>query len=62
MKCIGFGPYEGKCENEAGTPQTPYWCQRCDDLRVQHISKRFDQLIDESAAYGIDCPNGRCEY
>lgn len=58
MKCIGFGPFEGHCENEAGTPRTPYWCQRCDDLRIEQISKRFDELT----AYGNDCPGGRCEF
>ena len=60
MKCIGFGSFEGKCDNEAGTVRTPYWCQRCDDLRVKHISKRFDQLVDESTVYGNDCRDGKC--
>ena len=35
-KCIGFGKYEGKCENKAGgmmKPMSPLWCDRCEKLR-----------------------------
>lgn len=64
MKCIGFGPHEGKCDNEAGTARTPYWCQRCDDLRVKHISRRLEsiKIVDETQVYGNECPSGRCEF
>lgn len=44
MRCIGFGQHEGNCENEAGTERTAHWCQRCDDMRIDHISKRFDEM------------------
>jgi len=41
-KCRGFGEYEHKCTNE--TNRNPYWCDRCDELRLDHISKRFDEI------------------
>lgn len=44
--CVGFGPYEGKCENEAGTPWTPYWCPRCDKLRKEHISEQLEGILN----------------
>lgn len=43
-KCLGFGEFERKCENEAGSAWGPYWCQRCDELRMNHISARFDEI------------------
>jgi hypothetical protein len=46
MKCIGFGKYEGKCNNKAGTKWSPYWCKRCNKLRLAHIDKRF--VIDKA--------------
>lgn len=48
MKCIGFGPYEGKCDNEAGTVRTPYWCQRCDDMRIEHIDRQFERIAERT--------------
>lgn len=47
MKCMGFGEYKGKCENEAGTPWTPHWCMRCDELRREHITKQIDKMLAE---------------
>jgi hypothetical protein len=44
-KCIGFGEFEGKCGNDAGTAWTPYWCLRCDRLRRAHISAQFEKLV-----------------
>lgn len=44
MKCIGYGPYEDKCENEAGTPWSPYWCSRCNALRMEAIAKQFEEI------------------
>jgi hypothetical protein len=38
--CLGFGPHEGKCTNAAG-PRSPYWCDRCEDLRREHITKQL---------------------
>lgn len=42
-RCAGFGVHTGKCTNRAGCEWTPYWCERCNDLRMNHISS---QLID----------------
>lgn len=47
--CIGFGEYEGKCQNEAGTPWTPYWCPRCDALRRGHISAQLEAIMQKHA-------------
>lgn len=43
-KCLGFGEYEGKCTNVAGTKWSPHWCERCNKLRFGHIDKRMDAL------------------
>ena len=45
MKCVGFGEYEDICTNEAGTPWTPYWCARCDEIRKESISKNFEDMV-----------------
>jgi len=48
MKCIGFGEFEGHCQNEAGgrmLPKSKYWCDRCEKLRREHISNQFDNLL-----------------
>ena len=52
MKCIGFGEFQGKCLNVAGTKWSPYWCERCNKLRFDHIdnwfkeiTKRFDEKM-----------------
>lgn len=44
MKCIGFGEYEGKCTNEVDEKINPYWCPRCNKLRIEHIDKQFDEI------------------
>lgn len=44
MKCIGFGQFEGQCKNEAGTPWTPYWCDRCDEIRRSRITKQLEVM------------------
>lgn len=44
MRCLGFGEFEGKCQNEAGTSASPFWCPRCDGLRRDHISKQLDEI------------------
>jgi len=44
MKCIGFGEYEKKCDNQAGSRHSKHWCQRCDNLRLAHIDKRFKEI------------------
>jgi hypothetical protein len=44
--CIGYGEFEGKCTNEAGTPWTPYWCKRCDEIRRKTITKQLKEISD----------------
>ena len=46
--CIGFGKYEGKCKNIAGTPFSDHWCPRCDLIRRKKISK---QLLEISNSF-----------
>ena len=62
--CIGFGEYEGKCQNEAGTPWTPYWCPRCDELRRKHISDQLDAMEKKMMGlFGKEVRNdGRRDY
>ncbi len=43
-KCIGFGEFLGKCENEAGTRWSPHWCERCNKLRLDHITNSFEKI------------------
>jgi len=44
-KCIGFGEFERKCENIAGTKGSPHWCERCNKLRLEHIDKRLQECL-----------------
>ena len=44
MKCIGFGEFEGKCDNVAGTKWSPHWCERCNKLRFDQIDNRFKEI------------------
>ena len=44
--CLGFGPYESKCPNPTG-PRSPYWCDRCEDLRREHITKQLEAIRDD---------------
>jgi hypothetical protein len=43
--CIGFGEFTGKCSNDAGTPWTPLWCLRCDELRRAAITKQLEGIV-----------------
>lgn len=43
-KCIGYGEYQGKCNNPAGTKWSPYWCERCNKLRLDHITKSLGNI------------------
>ena len=43
-KCIGYGEFEGKCTNKAGTKWSPYWCERCNKLRLECISEQLKLL------------------
>jgi len=47
MKCIGYGIYRGKCSNQAGTPWTPYWCKRCDEIRKKTVTKQLKEIGKE---------------
>jgi hypothetical protein len=47
-QCIGYAEFEGTCSNEAGTPWTPLWCLRCDEIRRATITQ---QLQDIRAAF-----------
>lgn len=49
-RCLGFGEFEGICENEPGTPWTPHWCPRCDELRKDHITNQLAQISQRMAA------------
>ena len=53
MKCLGYGPYEGKCDNKAGTPWTKYWCPRCDELRREAITKQLEGLLTPEKSGGL---------
>jgi hypothetical protein len=44
--CIGYGEFEGKCENAAGTPWTPLWCLRCDKIRRATIGNQLEGILD----------------
>lgn len=44
-QCVGFGDFEGKCTNKPGTPWTPFWCDRCDKLRREYITKNLEQIL-----------------
>lgn len=47
--CIGYGAMEGKCENEAGTPWTPYWCLPCDEERRATITADLQGIVEAFA-------------
>lgn len=52
--CIGFGEHEGKCHAVAGTAWSPHWCERCNKLRLDHITKRLESLAKPSEQEGQD--------
>ncbi len=43
--CIGYGEFEGKCNNIAGTKWSPHWCEKCNKLRLDHIDKSMNKLM-----------------
>jgi hypothetical protein len=47
MICIGYGEYENKCTNEAGTKWSPYWCSRCNDLRMKRIGEQINTIMSK---------------
>ena len=44
-KCQGYGEFKGKCENVAGCPHTPYWCKRCNVIRMDTITKQLEDIV-----------------
>jgi len=53
-RCIGFGEYEGKCEAVAVHPPGPksYWCERCEQLRREHIGKQLEKMVKRNQGRG----------
>lgn len=49
-QCIGYGPWRGCCTNDAGTPWTPHWCPRCDELRRAMILLQLAAIQNEAPA------------
>lgn len=46
--CIGYGEYRNKCTNIIVNPKrNPYWCERCDQLRINHITKMLNEMKQE---------------
>ncbi len=43
-RCIGFGIYEGKCSNQINKARSEYWCNRCENLRRDHITKQLEKI------------------
>lgn len=43
LQCLGFGEFENHCEAKAG-PVNPFWCDRCNKLRMEHLGKQFEKL------------------
>lgn len=41
---------EPDCDRPAGTLWGPHWCPECDAVRLDRISRRFDQIADEMEA------------
>ena len=57
-KCIGFGEFDRRCENMAGP--NPYWCPRCDALRLQHLDKRFEEITARLANQDFEWKQQEC--
>ena len=48
--CIGFGEFDGKCDQPAGSSHSELWCQRCDDLRLAALTRQFAEI---GAHFGV---------
>ncbi len=48
--CIGYGPYEGRCDNvvERGKSlkSNDLWCERCERLRMETINAKLHRMLD----------------
>ena len=49
--CIGYGEFERRCQNPAGSRHSDLWCQRCDDLRMASLNRDFAKI---RTAFGLD--------
>lgn len=49
--CIGFGEFDGACKNSAGSSHSDLWCQRCDDLRLEHLDRQFAEVEKSFATH-----------
>lgn len=53
MRCIGWGEFESKCNNQAGhhdepgLPCNPIWCKRCDILRTVYIEEQLTKMTKD---------------
>ena len=45
--CIGYGDLRGKCENPAGTKWSPFWCESCNQQRLESISAKLAVLAED---------------
>jgi hypothetical protein len=47
MRCIGYGEFEKKCNNTANKKTSPsgYWCQRCEQIRRDTITKSLQDFV-----------------
>lgn len=43
-RCIGFGEHEGLCSYSATVHPALLWCQRCEALRVEHVTEQMGAL------------------
>lgn len=43
-KCIGFGEHEGRCGKDADANTARLWCVRCNQLRMEHLDRRMDEI------------------
>ena len=46
-KCPGYGEFKDKCENKAGCPHTPYWCKRCNAIRMDTITSQLEGILND---------------
>lgn len=44
-KCIGYGIRENICTNPAGTKWSPHWCEQCNKLRMDEITKQLENCL-----------------
>lgn len=44
QQCIGYGEFERRCQNRAGTPYTAIWCRRCDGARLAAITRQLEAV------------------